>query len=71
MSTEDILALQVALVGFASNVYPGRIDYIDHVLGFCVTVLEKSGQTQVHPSSSGVLPSLSVDCRSPETVWTP
>jgi len=44
---EDILQLQVALVNFASNVYPERIDYIDNVLGFSVQVLEKQGRVKV------------------------
>lgn len=46
---EDILQLQVALVNFASSVYPERIDYVDHVLGFSVQVLEKTGNPKVDP----------------------
>ncbi len=33
MPVEDILALQVALVNFATKVYPTQLNYIDHVLG--------------------------------------
>lgn len=33
MAVEDILALQVALVNFATKVYPSHLNYIDHVLG--------------------------------------
>lgn len=41
------MALQVALVNFASNVYPGRIDYIDHVLDAAVQQFTKTETTEV------------------------
>lgn len=47
MALVDILALQVALVNFASKCYPDRIEYIDHVLGLSVKVLEKTGVDKV------------------------
>lgn len=47
MPIEDTLSLQVALVNFASTVYPDRHNYIDHVLGLSVQVLEKTGVTKV------------------------
>ena len=45
--TEDILQLQVALVNFASSVYPARLNYIDHVLGFTSSVFQKQGKPKV------------------------
>lgn len=42
MALVDILALQVALVNFASKCYPDRIEYMDHVLSFSVQVLQKT-----------------------------
>jgi hypothetical protein len=42
---EDVLQLQVALIVFASSVYPERVNYIDHVLNFTAQYLEKSGVT--------------------------
>eukprot|EP00457_Paulinella_chromatophora_P001420 gb/GEZN01001422.1/.p1 GENE.gb/GEZN01001422.1/~~gb/GEZN01001422.1/.p1 ORF type:complete len:813 (-),score=157.46 gb/GEZN01001422.1/:626-2872(-) len=50
MSLDDTLQLQVALVNFATKVYPDRIEYIDNVLTFSVTVLQKSEQKQVKGS---------------------
>lgn len=47
MALSDTLALQVALVNFASKCYPKRLDFIDNVLGFSVKVLEKSGKEAV------------------------
>eukprot|EP00753_Platysulcus_tardus_P009456 PLAT212.11.p2 GENE.PLAT212.11~~PLAT212.11.p2 ORF type:complete len:793 (+),score=492.36 PLAT212.11:16-2394(+) len=41
MELNDILTLEVALVQFAHSCYPGRLDYINHVLGFCAKLLEK------------------------------
>jgi len=45
MPLEDVLQLQVALIVFASSVYPDRVNYIDHVLNFTAQYLEKSGVT--------------------------
>jgi len=43
MELKDILSLQVALLNFAIRCYPGRLDYVDHVLGFCSQLLSKLG----------------------------
>lgn len=43
MPLGDILALQVALVNFASKCYPERIEYIDNVLSFSRQSLDKAG----------------------------
>lgn len=51
MALGDILALQVALVNFASKCYPDRINYIDNVLGFSVKVLEKATKEKVQTDS--------------------
>eukprot|EP00947_MAST-08B_sp_MAST-8B-sp1_P005382 g5382.t1 len=42
MEVNDVLSLQVALVNFAINCYPGKHEYVDHVLDFCVQVLSKT-----------------------------
>jgi vacuolar protein sorting-associated protein 35 len=42
MPLGDTLALQVALVNFASKCYPDRIEYIDNVLSFSAQTLEKA-----------------------------
>jgi len=42
ISLEDILSLQVALINFASAVYPDRLSYIDHVLQASVAALPKN-----------------------------
>lgn len=47
MALLDVLALQVALVNFATNCYPDRLNYIDNVLGFTATVLERAGRDKV------------------------
>ena len=35
----EVLRLQSALLEFALTCYPGRLDYVNHCLGMCVTVL--------------------------------
>lgn len=56
MPLADVLQLQVALINFASKVYPERLDYVDHVLGFTATVLERhladGGDASTSSSSS-------------------
>jgi len=47
MALADILALQVALVNFASKCYPDKLDYVDHVLAFSAAVLEKAGREKI------------------------
>jgi vacuolar protein sorting-associated protein 35 len=47
LSLKDQLELQVALLNFATKVYPERLDYVDNVLGFSVTILQKSGNSTV------------------------
>lgn len=42
MALFDILALHVALINFATKVYPDRIQYVDLVLGLAVEVLGKA-----------------------------
>lgn len=54
MALGDILALQVALVNFASKCYPERVQYIDSVLGFSVKVLEKATKEKVQQDSKCV-----------------
>lgn len=39
----DLLALQVALVNFTTNVYPDNLANVDHVLGFSESLLKKVG----------------------------
>lgn len=49
MPLVDVLSLQVALVNFATKCYPERLQYIDQILAFSVTVLEKAGREKVGP----------------------
>eukprot|EP01083_Nonionella_stella_P020516 56903_1 len=44
MSLKDVLSIQVALVDFASKLYPEKLVYIDRVLGFSVEVLHKNAE---------------------------
>jgi len=41
LTLSDTLALQVALLNFATKIYPEKIEYVDEVLGFSVKVLTK------------------------------
>lgn len=41
MEVADILQLQVSLLEFAISCYPGRLDYVDHVLGFVVQLMTR------------------------------
>lgn len=47
MSLEDVLSLQVALINFASAVYPERLGYIDGVLQASVNALEKNAKSKL------------------------
>lgn len=47
MALVDILALQVALVNFASKCYPEQLEYVDHVLAFSAAVLQKAGTEKI------------------------
>lgn len=51
LTLQDTLSLQVALLNFATTVYPERIQYVDQVLGFSVQVLQKTGQGKVESKS--------------------
>lgn len=39
MEVNDILELQIALLNFSNSCYPGKLDYVDHILGFSAQVL--------------------------------
>lgn len=41
MALEDVLAMQVALVNFATKVYPTRLDYVDQVIGFATQCAQR------------------------------
>jgi vacuolar protein sorting-associated protein 35 len=41
LTLADTLSLQVALLNFATKIYPNNIGYVDEVLGFSVKVLQK------------------------------
>jgi len=43
MTLPETLRLQTALANFALKCYPGRLDYVTHVLGTCGALIEKSG----------------------------
>lgn len=45
MSLEDVLSLQVALINFASKVYPDRLQYLDDVLEFTSKTITAKGAT--------------------------
>jgi len=46
MKAEDVLDLQVALLDFAVASFPGEVSYIDTILEYCTTVLDKSTAAQ-------------------------
>lgn len=41
MDTKDILGLEVSLLGFGLKCHPDRPDYVNGVLEFCATLLDK------------------------------
>ena len=41
LTLADTLSLQVALLNFATKIYPEKIEYVDEVLGFSVKVMAK------------------------------
>ncbi|KMS94171.1 hypothetical protein BVRB_024090, partial [Beta vulgaris subsp. vulgaris] len=50
-ATQDVLSLQVALISFASKVYPDRLSYIDDILQFSSSVLQGSAVKLAPPKS--------------------
>jgi vacuolar protein sorting-associated protein 35 len=59
MSLEDVLSLQVALLNFASKVYPNRLDYLDDVMSFSVQMIQqKSGDAKLNDKNSKYVVSL-------------
>jgi hypothetical protein len=51
MPIQDVLSLQVALINFASKVYPDRLSYVDDVLQFSASVLQGSAAKMAPPKS--------------------
>eukprot|EP00298_Acanthocystis_sp_HF-20_P010084 c18665_g2_i1.p1 GENE.c18665_g2_i1~~c18665_g2_i1.p1 ORF type:complete len:778 (-),score=337.51 c18665_g2_i1:147-2480(-) len=47
MDVAEVLSLQVALLNFAIKCYPDRLDYVDHVLGFCAQLVSKVGSRKL------------------------
>jgi len=47
MALGDALELQVALLDFGIQTYPTRLDYVDHVLGVCATLMETAPEDRV------------------------
>ena len=52
LSLVDTLSLQVALLNFATRLYPNKIEYVDEVLGFSVKVLHKQAAQGKVPRES-------------------
>lgn len=52
LTLSDTLALQVALLNFATRIYPNKIEYVDEVLGFSVKVLAKQAAAGKVPRDS-------------------
>lgn len=52
MKLHDILALQVALVNFASRCYPDRLQYINHVHEFSISSIVKTGVETIEDEST-------------------
>ena len=48
LSLADQLQLQVALLNFATKVYPDRVDFVDNTLGFSVEIMQKAGGSVDH-----------------------
>jgi len=40
MSLSDVLKLQIGLLTFSINCYPDKLEYIDHILGICTSIIE-------------------------------
>lgn len=47
MALGDALELQVALLDFGIQTYPTRLDYVDHVLGVCATLMDTAPEDSV------------------------
>jgi len=60
MSLVDILSIQVALVNFATSVYPDQLHYIDNVLQFSAKVLKDKQDKVDHKSINHVVQLLSL-----------
>jgi vacuolar protein sorting-associated protein 35 len=59
LTLEDILALQVALINFASKVYPDRLQYLDNVLEFTASIMkQKTSPGQMDAKSSKLIAQL-------------
>ncbi len=43
-SMQEVLRLQASLLNYALQSYPGNLDYVNHCLGQCATVLAKRGE---------------------------
>lgn len=56
----DILRLQAALMQFATNCYPGKLDYINHIFGVCSSLLSKTvgkegNSREISPEAAGCI----------------
>lgn len=51
MDMTGLLGLQVALLNFALNFAPDRLDYVDNILGVCAETLREAGMTTVEDAA--------------------
>ena len=55
MELAEILRLQTALMTFALKCYPGRLDYVNHCLGMCSSVLSETKTGEVRMQAGNAL----------------
>jgi len=69
MDLAEILRLQTALMTFALKCYPGRLDYVNHCLGMCSSVLSDTKTGELDESAiieiEEVSQRIEADCSEP------
>lgn len=55
MPLEDVLALQVALINFATKVYPSRLEYVDLILSFAAQCVQRPATAAATAQAGGKL----------------
>ena len=58
----DILRLQAALMEFATNCYPGKLDYINHIFGVCSSLLSKTVGKETGDNGANEISQEASDC---------
>jgi len=65
MGVGGVLELQAALLGFSIQAYPKHLDYVDHVLKFCSTILDAMGDEKCVAAGLNHTPLFPSSCVTP------